>query len=138
MLITFPYPSCRSCLDRTTQLVVGSYFHVSLVVSLLQYELSGEAYSMRLCRLAFLAHILWRLNETTLSPCWFCFVLMACLSSVVMSEEGCLALCVRFRVSLVALSGTLKLVDVHTSVMKKMKREASGPEEFQLSSGRGL
>lgn len=67
----------------------------------------------------------------------FFFVLLACLSSV-MSEEGCLALCVRFRVSLVALSGTLKLVDVHTSVMKKMKREASGPEEFQLSSGRGL
>ena len=33
---------------------------------------SGEAYSMRLCRLAFLAHILWRFNETTLSLCWFC------------------------------------------------------------------
>ena len=65
------------------------------------------------------------------------FVLLACLSSV-MSEEGGLALCVRFRVSLVALSGTLKLVHVHTSVMKKMKREAGGPEEFQLSSGRAL
>ena len=49
------------------------------------------------------------------------FVLLACLSSV-MSEEGCLALCVRFRVSLVALSGTLKLVDVHTSVMKKNEK----------------
>ena len=53
------------------------------------------------------------------------FVLLACLSSV-MSEEGCLALCVRFRVSLVALSGTLKLVDVHTSVIKKWKGRLAG------------
>lgn len=66
-------------------------------------------------------------------------VLMACLSSMVMSEEGSLALCVRFRVSIVALSGTLKLVDIHASLMKKMKREAEifgGPQQFQLPSGR--